>query len=155
MTTTTNTSATITPEEAEQLWYDGIEGAYDDEPNNDDAECGNCGCSYGAHDGTACPSDDDDECEGEGFAVAVTVDCLSADARKGGALEAKLIAAYEASKHVDYADMPAYDDSDEWNPWNIMNDCFIAGDFAECVDTEAFEKAYEWVEGWMNYTREN
>lgn len=118
MTTTTITTATITPEEAVSLWDDATYETYNGEPDD------------------------------EGY----TVDYLDPAARRGGALEAKFIAAYEATKHIAYADMPAYDDSDMWNPWNAMNDLFIASDFADCVDIEALQKAYDWAEGWMDYT---
>lgn len=140
-TTTTTTATTITPEEAFELWYEAINGAYCDE-TDDDVKCSDCGGTFYQHD----PDDDDRECDDF---VADTVHYLSDHDGVKAALEAKLVAAYEATKHIAYADMPAYDDSDMYNPWNVMNDLRMVDYF------EALDAPQEWVEGWMTYTNAN
>lgn len=147
MTTTTATLMSITPDEAAKLWYDAIDGAYDDEPEDDEAECIHCGGPYANHDGTSCPPDDEGY-EGEGY-MGNSVAYLSDYARYNDELVENLIAAYEATKHISYADMPAYEYTDMYNPWNVMNDLRMTDYF------EALDAAYEWAEGWMDYTNAN
>ena len=140
-------TVTITPVEAAKLWYDAIDGAYSDTPTDEAALCLNCYRAYSKHYGLACPPNgNDDDNMGYEF-LGVTGDYLTDRFLEGGLIEPKLIAAYEATKHISFADMPAYDDADIFNPLDVvlyLPHTDWLGSLAEPV---------EWLEGWANYTK--
>lgn len=142
----TMSTATITPAEAAKLWYDAIDGAYSDTPNDETTRCGNCYRTYSKHDGLACPRNgNDDDNVGYEF-LGDAEDYLTPAMREGGVIEPKLIAAYEATKHIPYANLPDYDDSDIHNPLHVI--AYLP--YTEWLDS--LGEACEWLEGWRDCT---
>lgn len=142
----TMSAATITPTEAAKLWYDAIDGAYSDTPTDETALCLNCYRAYSKHTGLTCPPNGNDGGNAGYEFLGGTGDYLTDRFREGGLIEPKLVAAYEATKRISYADMPAYDASDIHNPLDVM------AYLPETDWLEAMAEPLEWLEGWANYT---
>ena len=150
-----STATTITPKEAADLWEEAGYLTYEEEVTNRYAECANCGVQYKSHDEYGCFDDDDDDDDGEldedewcGFEASCSVDYISTVRLASGEVSNAFLKAFEASKHINIADMPPYDESERYNPWNALNDCLIADEFPEDTDEGTIEAAYAWVEAW-------
>lgn len=136
ITTTTDTTTLI---HLDALWFSALRLiSYMDEPVFSDAECLYCDAK-----------EYDCEC---GEFQAVTVDYLSVeDDEEATEIADAFITAYNASKDVRYADMPAYDDRGWETPWNSLNDLLIWDGFPDGTDMATLTAARDWAKGWMEY----